>query len=39
MQDLVGGQIDLMCAEASQTLTYVRGGKMKAFAVMTEATC
>jgi tripartite-type tricarboxylate transporter receptor subunit TctC len=34
MQDLVGGQIDLMCAEASQTLTYVRGGKLKAFAVM-----
>jgi tripartite-type tricarboxylate transporter receptor subunit TctC len=34
MQDLVGGQIDLMCAEASQTLTYVRAGKMKAFAVM-----
>src|SRR5262249_24803668 len=33
MQDLVGGQIDLMCAEASQTLSYVRGGKMKAFAV------
>ena len=23
-----------MCAEASQTLTYVRGGKLKAFAVM-----
>jgi tripartite-type tricarboxylate transporter receptor subunit TctC len=36
MQDLVGGQIDLMCAEASQTLTYVRGGKMKAFAVMSQ---
>jgi tripartite-type tricarboxylate transporter receptor subunit TctC len=34
MQDLVGGQIDLMCAEGSQMLTYVRGGKMKAFAVM-----
>jgi tripartite-type tricarboxylate transporter receptor subunit TctC len=34
MQDLVGGQIDLMCAEGSQTLTYVRGGKLKAFAVM-----
>jgi tripartite-type tricarboxylate transporter receptor subunit TctC len=34
MQDLVGGQIDLMCAEASQTLAHVRGGKMKAFAVM-----
>jgi tripartite-type tricarboxylate transporter receptor subunit TctC len=36
MQDLVGGQIDLMCAEASQTLTYIRGGKMKAFAVMAQ---
>jgi tripartite-type tricarboxylate transporter receptor subunit TctC len=36
MQDLVGGQIDLMCAEASQTLTYVRSGKMKALAVMTK---
>jgi tripartite-type tricarboxylate transporter receptor subunit TctC len=36
MQDLVGGQIDLMCAEASQTLTFVRGGKMKAFAVMSK---
>jgi tripartite-type tricarboxylate transporter receptor subunit TctC len=34
MQDLVGGQIDLMCAEGSQTLNYVRAGKMKAFAVM-----
>lgn len=34
MQDLVGNQIDLMCAEASQTLVHVRGGKMKAFAVM-----
>ena len=34
MQDMVGGQMDLMCAEASQTLAYVRGGKMKAFAVM-----
>jgi len=36
MQDLVGGQIDLMCAEASQTLPYVRGSKMKAFAVMAQ---
>jgi tripartite-type tricarboxylate transporter receptor subunit TctC len=34
MQDLVGGQIDLMCAEASQTLSYVRGKRMKAFTVM-----
>jgi tripartite-type tricarboxylate transporter receptor subunit TctC len=36
MQDLVGGQIDLMCAEASQTLSHVRSGKMKAFAVMSK---
>jgi tripartite-type tricarboxylate transporter receptor subunit TctC len=34
MQDLVAGQIDLFCAEASQTLTYIRGGQMKAFMVM-----
>jgi tripartite-type tricarboxylate transporter receptor subunit TctC len=34
MQDLIGNQIDLMCAEASQTLAHVRGGKLKAFAVM-----
>src|SRR5262249_1417118 len=34
MQDMIAGQIDLMCAEASQTLPYVRGGQMKAFAVM-----
>jgi tripartite-type tricarboxylate transporter receptor subunit TctC len=37
MQDLVSGQIDLMCAEASQTLPHVRGGKMKAFAVMSKS--
>jgi tripartite-type tricarboxylate transporter receptor subunit TctC len=37
MQDLVAGQIDMMCAEASQTLTYVRGGKLKAFAVMAKS--
>jgi tripartite-type tricarboxylate transporter receptor subunit TctC len=36
MQDLVAGQIDLMCAEASQTLPHVRGGKMKAFVVMSK---
>lgn len=34
MGDLVGNQIDLMCAEASQTLEHVRGGKMKSFVVM-----
>lgn len=34
MQDMIAGQIDLMCAEASQTLSFVRAGQMKAFAVM-----
>ncbi len=34
MQDMIAGQIDLMCAEGSQTLPYVRAGQMKAFAVM-----
>ena len=34
MQDLVAGQIDIFCAEASQTLSYIRSGAMKAFAVM-----
>jgi tripartite-type tricarboxylate transporter receptor subunit TctC len=36
MQDLVGQQIDLMCAEGSQTLNYVRSGKIRPFAVMTQ---
>jgi tripartite-type tricarboxylate transporter receptor subunit TctC len=36
MQDLVAGQIDLFCAEASQTLSFLRGGTMKAFAVMSK---
>ncbi len=30
-------QIDLMCAEASQTLEHVRGGKIKAFVVMSKS--
>jgi tripartite-type tricarboxylate transporter receptor subunit TctC len=34
MQDIIAGQMDLMCAEGSQTLPFVRGGQMKAFAVM-----
>jgi tripartite-type tricarboxylate transporter receptor subunit TctC len=37
MQDLVAGQIDMMCAEGSQTLPYLRGGMMKGFAVMAKA--
>ena len=36
MQDLIGGQIDLTCLEASSGLAYVRSGKFKAFAVMSE---
>ena len=36
MQDLVGGQIDLFCAEASQTLAYLRSDRMKGFAVMSK---
>src|SRR5262249_16184436 len=37
VQDLMGGQIDLMCAEASQTVPYVRNGKIKAYAVMSQS--
>jgi tripartite-type tricarboxylate transporter receptor subunit TctC len=37
MQDMLAGQIDLMCAEGSQTLPYLRSGKMKAFAVMSKS--
>jgi tripartite-type tricarboxylate transporter receptor subunit TctC len=36
IQDLLGGQIDLACLEASATLPYVTAGKFKAFAVMSE---
>jgi tripartite-type tricarboxylate transporter receptor subunit TctC len=36
MQDLIAGQIDLFCAEASQTLSFLRDGKMRAFAVMSK---
>jgi tripartite-type tricarboxylate transporter receptor subunit TctC len=36
MQDLIGGQIDLSCLEASQTLSNVQAGRFKAFAVMGE---
>lgn len=34
MQDMLAGTIDIMCAEASQTLAHVQAGKMKAYAVM-----
>ena len=36
MQDLIGGQIDLSCLEASQTLANVQADRFKAFAVMGE---
>jgi len=34
--DLMSGQIDLACLEASASLPYVQAGKFKAFAVMSE---
>jgi tripartite-type tricarboxylate transporter receptor subunit TctC len=36
MQDLIGGQIDLSCLEASATLANVEAGKIKAYAVLSE---
>jgi tripartite-type tricarboxylate transporter receptor subunit TctC len=36
MQDLVGGQIDLSCLEASSTLANVEAGRLKAYAVLSE---
>jgi tripartite-type tricarboxylate transporter receptor subunit TctC len=37
MQDLAAGQIDMFCAEASQTLAFLRAGTIKGFAVMSRA--
>jgi len=37
MQDLIAGQIDLACLEASNTRQHVQSGKIKAYAVTTEA--
>jgi tripartite-type tricarboxylate transporter receptor subunit TctC len=37
IQDLIAGQIDLMCAEASASAPYVRSGNIKAHAVMAKA--
>jgi len=36
IQDLLAGQIDLSCLEASSSLPYVKAGKMKAYAVLGE---
>ncbi len=37
MQDLVAGRIDLSGLEASSSLPYVQGGKIKAFGVLTQS--
>jgi tripartite-type tricarboxylate transporter receptor subunit TctC len=34
LQDVVAGQVDLSCLEASQTMAQYRGGRIKVFAVM-----
>jgi tripartite-type tricarboxylate transporter receptor subunit TctC len=34
LQDLVAGQVDWSCLEASQTMSHFRGGRVKVFAVM-----
>ena len=36
MQDLLGGQIELSCLEASQTLPHYRSGRFRAFGVVTK---
>src|SRR5256885_7712235 len=36
MQDLGAGQIDFFCAEASQTLSFVRSGAIRPYAVMSK---
>jgi tripartite-type tricarboxylate transporter receptor subunit TctC len=36
IQDLIAGQIDFFCGEASQSIEQVRAGNMKAFAVMSK---
>jgi tripartite-type tricarboxylate transporter receptor subunit TctC len=36
IQDLLSGQIDLSCLEASSTQPYVQAGKMKAYAIVGE---
>lgn len=33
LTDLLGGQIDLVCDQATNTIAHIRGGKLKAYAV------
>ncbi len=35
MTDLIGGQVDLMCDQTTNTTTQIEGGKVKAYAVTT----
>ena len=35
MTDLIGGQVDIMCDQTTNTTTQIEGGKVKAFAVTT----
>lgn len=35
MTDLIGGQVDIMCDQTTNTTTQIEGGKVKAFAVST----
>ena len=37
VQDLIAGQIDVACVEASNVLSHLRGGKLKPYAVLTPA--
>jgi tripartite-type tricarboxylate transporter receptor subunit TctC len=37
MIDLLGGQIDLMCDQATNTIGHIRSGKIKAYAVTTKS--
>jgi tripartite-type tricarboxylate transporter receptor subunit TctC len=35
MTDLLGGQVDIMCDQTTNTTAQIEGGKVKAFAVTT----
>jgi tripartite-type tricarboxylate transporter receptor subunit TctC len=37
VQDLIAGQIDVACVEASNVLAHLKGGKLKPYAVLTKA--
>jgi tripartite-type tricarboxylate transporter receptor subunit TctC len=37
MNDLLGGQVDFMCDQTTNTTSQIRGGKIKAYAVTTKA--